>query len=208
MARKRMLTMMVLFFGITLAFTLFGCNTGTNGDDDDGGLSKTEQEAAKNATLEEYSNDPEGFADFVSGLNYVKGWSLPSNPNNWSASQWGQYYSYINEQQGKNGSGKNNSGNYTSPEWPVQSEITSLIGTDYSKMTALGSASTWGQAAEILGYANVGALVNAIIAKLESTEGPVAGIYEYQNGKTTPLNPITASTPFNYYSGRILVVWD
>jgi hypothetical protein len=199
MLKKRLFGMMALLVGVMLVFALIGCDTGTNGDGGGGGLSQAE----KTAALEEYADDPEGFADFVAGMNSLKGWNLPSNPNTWSASQWEQYYSFIAEYQNGNGGG-----NDTSPEWPVVSEISSLIGWNSSKITELMSATTWGRATEILEYANVNALVNAVIARLEATEAPVAGIYEYQNGNSTPLNPITAATPFNYTSGRIIVVWE
>ncbi|MDR1175170.1 MAG: hypothetical protein LBK83_06860 [Treponema sp.] len=115
------------FFGIAVLllmaiFTLAGCDTGTgsstsgngsgsgnengsdgNGDDSGGGFSQAQKEAAKTAALEEYSDDPEGFAEFVEGMNYLKGWNLPSNPNTWSSSQWEQYYSFLAGYQNKNG---------------------------------------------------------------------------------------------------------
>jgi hypothetical protein len=88
-------------------FIVTGCDTGTNGG---GGLSQAKKEVAKAAALEEYSNDADGFVDFVAGMNGLKGWDLPSNPNTWSDSQWEQYYSFIAENQ--NGNGGENTG------WP------------------------------------------------------------------------------------------
>jgi hypothetical protein len=100
---------MALFLGVMLAFALIGCDTGTNGGG--GGLSQAEKDAAKAAALEDYAADPEGFADFVASMNDLKGWSLPPNPNTWSASQWEQYYSFIDEYQGGNGNGNGNGNN-------------------------------------------------------------------------------------------------
>jgi hypothetical protein len=215
MVRKSVFAMTALFLGIVLVFAVIGCDTGANGGGSDGGggLTQAQKEAAKQAALEEYAADPADFAEGVAYINQLKGWSLPSNPNTWSASQWEQYYSLIEEYGNGDGNGDDNDNgdggdSYTSPSWPVNSEITALSGMDYSKIMALSSATTWGRVAEILEYADVNALVNAIIARLEATEGPVAGIYAYQNGNPTPLNPITASTPFNYYSGYIIVVWE
>jgi hypothetical protein len=203
-----------IFFGFSVLllaaiFSVVGCDTGNSpGGGGGGGLTQAEKEAAKQAALEEYAANPADFTEGVGYINQLKGWSLPSNPNTWSASQWEQYYSFVAEYQNENGNGDGGGGSYTSPEWPVNSEITALSGMDTSKIIALSSATTWGRVAEILGYADVNALVNAVIARLEATEGPVAGIYAYQDGNSTPLNPITASTPFNYYSGRVILVWE
>jgi predicted small secreted protein len=107
-------------------FTLAGCDTGNGGGDGNGGgggLSQAEKEAAKTAALEDYAGDPAGFADFVAGMNSLKGWNLPPNPNNWSASQWEQYYSFIAEYQNENGNGNGNGEGFTAG-WPPSSVLT------------------------------------------------------------------------------------
>jgi hypothetical protein len=140
MLKKRVFGMMALVVGVMLVFAVIGCDNGTTSGNGSGDLSQAEKEAAKTATLEEYSNDPEGFADFVAGMNSLKGWNLPSNPNTWSASQWEQYYSFIVEQ--KNGNGNSNDGGGGNTGWPPNATL-SNFGLSGLTAPAGATAITW-----------------------------------------------------------------
>jgi hypothetical protein len=114
--------MMVLFLGAVIA--LSGCDNGTNGKN---GLNQAEKEAAKTAALEHYTDDPDGFADFVDDMNDLKNWNLPPDPNDWSSSQWEQYYSFLDEYRNGGGdwNGDNGNGNGDgNTGWPGSSVLT------------------------------------------------------------------------------------